>query len=115
MPDPLQSMTLTNAQTHNIAVVEGVASYVVSLGTNGRIANQGKWTRVLEEDAALSKELDVEREEFKTDDGDISNLSDMETRKSVASTGQGKLVAPEEISQGRVSWSTGEVKGHFLS
>ncbi|RDX55374.1 P-loop containing nucleoside triphosphate hydrolase protein [Lentinus brumalis] len=91
--------------THNIAVVEGVASYVVALATNGRIANQGKWTRVLEEDAALSTELDVEREEFTADVGDISKLSDMEAQKS-ASNGQGKLVAPEEISQGHVSWST---------
>ncbi|KAI0711031.1 P-loop containing nucleoside triphosphate hydrolase protein [Cerioporus squamosus] len=89
--------------THNIAVVEGVASYLVSLALNGRIANRGKWSHVLEEDAALSRELDVEREEFVTDVGD--KLIDMGAQKP-ASNEQGKLVAPEEISQGHVSWST---------
>ncbi|RPD55086.1 multidrug resistance-associated ABC transporter [Lentinus tigrinus ALCF2SS1-6] len=91
--------------THNVAVVEGVASHVVSLGQDGRIAHQGKWSRVLQEDAALSQELDVERKELAADMEDASGVGDTETKQS-ATSGQGKLVPPEEISQGHVSRRT---------
>ena len=99
-------MELTNRQTHNVAVVEGVASYVVSLGSDGKIASQGKWTRVLQEDAALLKELDVGREEVAADTEDLSQLVDSKPTK-IGGSGKGKLVAPEEISQGHVSRATG--------
>ncbi|RPD67396.1 P-loop containing nucleoside triphosphate hydrolase protein [Lentinus tigrinus ALCF2SS1-6] len=91
--------------THNVAVVEGIASYVVSLGQDGRIANQGQWSRVLQENAALSKELDVGREEFAVEIEDASVFADTGSKKP-ASNGQGKLVAPEEISQGHISRTT---------
>ena len=97
-------MELTNCQTHNVAVVEGVASYVVSLGPDGKIAHQGKWTRVLQEDAALSKELDEERKELETDIEDSSNTAKVETKQAAP----GKLVPPEEIAQGHISKRTGE-------
>ncbi|KAI0711040.1 P-loop containing nucleoside triphosphate hydrolase protein [Cerioporus squamosus] len=89
--------------THNVAVVEGVASYVVCLGQEGRIATQGRWSRVLQEDATLSKEIKVEQEEIVTDIIDISSGADV---KKPTNSGQGKLVAPEEISTGHVSRST---------
>ena len=99
---------LTVSQTHNVAVVEGVASYVVSLGQDGKIASQGKWARVLQEDTTLYKELNVGREEFAVEINEISVSPQTGSKKVAANGRQGKLVAPEEISQGNVSWSTGE-------
>ena len=95
-------------QTHNVAVVEGVASYVVSLGPDGKIAHQGKWSRVLQEDAALSQELDVERKELETDIEDASDPVKAERKQAAPKSGQGKLVPPEEIAQGHISKRTGE-------
>ncbi|KAI0655608.1 P-loop containing nucleoside triphosphate hydrolase protein [Cubamyces menziesii] len=97
--------------THNVAVVEGVASYVVSLGQDGKIASQGKWARVLQEDTTLYKELNVGREEFAVEINEISVSAQTGSKKVAANGRQGKLVAPEEISQGNVSWST--VKAYF--
>ena len=52
------------------------------------------------------KALDVGREEVVADTEDLSTLADSEPKK-LAVSGKGKLVAPEEISQGHVSRATG--------
>lgn len=94
-----------SSQTHNVAVVEGVASYVIFLGQDGRITNQGKWSRVAQDDAALRKELEVTQGEFAVEIGGTNK--DTETKK-LRNSGQGKLVAPEEIAKGHVSRNTGD-------
>ncbi|RDX55375.1 P-loop containing nucleoside triphosphate hydrolase protein [Lentinus brumalis] len=94
--------------THNVAVVEGVASYVIFLGQDGRITNQGKWSRVAQDDAALRKELEVTQGEFAVEIGGTNKDTEI---KKLRNSGQGKLVAPEEIAKGHVSRNT--VKAYF--
>ncbi|KAH8072269.1 hypothetical protein BXZ70DRAFT_1074090 [Cristinia sonorae] len=97
--------------THNIALASPIADFVVSLGRNGRISQQGSLSKVLAKDASLSAELKVEEKELvKADETiDDSNVPDGEIKLAQ----DGKLVVAEEIAVGRVGWA--EVKLFFGS
>ena len=86
-------------------MVGPVASFVVSLGTDGRIAHQG----TVEEILATDKEMQAEAkksaeamEKAKKEEESDSQKVDDETKKS-----DGKLVIAEEIAMGHVSWLAG--------
>ncbi|TFY70118.1 hypothetical protein EVJ58_g61 [Rhodofomes roseus] len=86
--------------THNVAMASPIADFVVSLGTDGRVAGQGTLSKVLAKDKELSKELDeetkgIEKAEHTVDDQQPND----EPEKS-----DGKLIMSEEVSVGHVSW-----------
>jgi ABC-type methionine transport system ATPase subunit len=91
--------------THNILLSRKVADYIVVLGLDGTIKNQGPIEEVLKHDRALqielAKEKEIEQGEKKEDQKD-----DAETTKAKAAAG--KLVVEEEVAIGRVAWSTCE-------
>ncbi|KAI0085661.1 hypothetical protein BDY19DRAFT_964983 [Irpex rosettiformis] len=104
--------------THNIRLVQPVVEFVVSLGTDGCIADQGSTSSVLsaieeekEERQADKLNTTLEEEEVldtidETPTATISNLA-------VKPSSDGKLIVAEEISRGRVPWSA--MKLYFTS
>ncbi|KAJ8520559.1 hypothetical protein ONZ45_g2613 [Pleurotus djamor] len=87
--------------THNVAMTTPIAHFVVSLGADGRIANQGEASEVIAHDQELEKELKEERETLaKTEEIVDDAVPAPEDDKKVA----GKLIAAEEIEVGHVGW-----------
>ena len=96
-------MLIGGLQTHNVAMASPIADFVVSLGTDGRVASQGTLSKVLAKDHKLSEEVAEEREELKKAEDEVDAVepdSEDAPKKS-----DGKLVVAEEISEGHVSWS----------
>ncbi|EJD04272.1 uncharacterized protein FOMMEDRAFT_106872 [Fomitiporia mediterranea MF3/22] len=87
--------------THNVVMASPIASYVVSLGTDGRVANQGSVAEAMATDKEMQDEIEKSEaaikkgEEASTDD----DVKGEEVKKS-----DGKLVVAEEIAEGHVSW-----------
>ena len=83
-------------QTHNVAMASPLADFVVSLGTDGRIATQGNINDALKKNKALAKEVKHEEE--------AAELDETEERvEGTAEDKKGKLVLAEEIEEGHVS------------
>ncbi|KAI9444470.1 hypothetical protein H4582DRAFT_2052775 [Lactarius indigo] len=80
--------------THNVAMVTPLADYVVSLGTDGRIASRGSVSNALKNDKTLEKEL--------AEDARMAKSAD------------GKLILAEEIAEGNVSWDAVFAGGMLL-
>lgn len=77
-----------------------IADFVVSLGTDGRVASQGSMAKVLAKDKGLSKEIEEENEVIEKAEHTVDDQQPIEeTKKS-----DGKLIVAEEISVGHVSW-----------
>lgn len=84
-------------------MVSPIASFVVSLGSDGRIASQGSVSEAMlksEEMVKEEKESEdaikrAEQEEIEGDPAEAKPKSD------------GKLVVAEEIAEGHVSWAAG--------
>ncbi|PIL37563.1 ATP-binding cassette transporter [Ganoderma sinense ZZ0214-1] len=89
--------------THNVAMASPIADFVVSLGTDGRVASQGTLSKVLAKDHKLSEEVAEEREELKKAEDEVDAVEP--DSEDVPKKGDGKLVVAEEISEGHVSWS----------
>lgn len=73
---------------------------------DGRVVSQGSLTKALEEDSDLSAEAAKESQEIMKAKEELTDAAP--TPKTIVSerkTG-GKLVVAEEVSKGRVSWST---------
>ena len=80
-----------------------IADFVISLGTDGRVASQGTLSKVLAKDHKLFEEVAEEREELKKAEDEVDAVdpdSEDAPKKS-----DGKLVVAEEVSEGHVSWS----------
>lgn len=88
-------------QTHHIAIVRGIAGYVVSV-KDGRVVGQGPYEEVLKTDASLSKEVAEEEEDLRTADEETDSDVSQDENKIKS---DGKLIVKEEIQEGLVSWA----------
>ncbi|KAH9912641.1 uncharacterized protein B0H18DRAFT_889646 [Fomitopsis serialis] len=86
--------------THNVAMASPIADFVVSLGTDGRIASQGTMSKVLAKDKELSKEIEEENKEIEKAEHTVDDQQPIDEPKK----SDGKLILSEEISVGHVSW-----------
>lgn len=77
-----------------------VADFVVSLGTDGRIASQGSMSKVLAKDKGLSKEIDEENKVIEKAEHTVDDQQPVEESKK----SDGKLIVAEEISVGHIGW-----------
>ena len=77
-----------------------VADFVVSLGTDGRVASQGSMSKVLAKDKGLSKEIDEENKVIEKAEHTVDDQQPVEESKK----SDGKLIVAEEISVGHISW-----------
>ncbi|KAJ7161077.1 multidrug resistance-associated ABC transporter [Mycena filopes] len=89
--------------THNIALTRSISQFTVSLGLDGRVMSQGTVHDALKIDEKLSIEASDDQARLESapaeTETDTSNLPD---KKPAAS---GKLIMPEEITEGNVGWS----------
>jgi ABC-type multidrug transport system ATPase subunit len=90
--------------THNILLAGPLASFVVSLGLDGRVASQGTMQEALKSSLSLRKEAEREAEAEKH-----TELQDNKEEKEDGGTGErneasGKLIVEEEMELGRVGW-----------
>ena len=83
-------------KTHNVAMASPLAQFVVSLGTDGRIATQGSVKDAIKKNKALAKELKHEDEAVELDEAEERLEGPGEDKK-------GKLVLAEEIEEGHVT------------
>ncbi|CCO37903.1 ATP-binding cassette transporter abc4 Short=ABC transporter abc4 [Rhizoctonia solani AG-1 IB] len=91
--------------THNIAMVGEIASFVVSLGSDGCIASQGSIDEAFRLNPKLKaetkKDEELERKDQETiDDSNTTDKGDENMKNT-----NGKLVAEEEVAEGRVGWA----------
>ncbi|KAI8982789.1 multidrug resistance-associated ABC transporter [Trametes punicea] len=88
--------------THNIAMAGPIADFVVSLGTDGRVASQGTLSKVLAKDKKLSEELAEEREEIQKAETEVDHIDPDD--EAAPKKSDGKLVVAEEIAEGHIGW-----------
>ncbi|KAL5534538.1 hypothetical protein ACEPAG_1001 [Sanghuangporus baumii] len=86
--------------THNVAMVSPIASFVVCLGTDGRIASQGTVAETMASDKEMQAEIEKSEEAIKK----AEEASVVDGPKGEAGKSDGKLVVAEEIAEGHVSW-----------
>ncbi|KAK0192566.1 hypothetical protein F5146DRAFT_1040501 [Armillaria mellea] len=89
--------------THNIALVEPIAEFVVSL-KNGRVVSQGTLKTLLLKDRTLVEEARQEEEVLHRSDEEVVEALDAGLEKKKEP--DGKLILSEEIRQGHISWSS---------
>ncbi|THH11785.1 hypothetical protein EW145_g436 [Phellinidium pouzarii] len=89
--------------THNVAMASPIASFVLSLGKDGRVASQG----TVDEAMANGKEMQDEIEHLNEANKKAEEAPTSEDKKSEEAEMKkvGKLVVAEEIAEGHVSWS----------
>ncbi|EMD41585.1 hypothetical protein CERSUDRAFT_110141 [Gelatoporia subvermispora B] len=85
--------------THNVAIASPIADFVVSLGTDGRIASMGSLDLALAKNKKLSKELQEEKEEINKAEHGVD-----EVKPDVPARKDGKLIVEEEVEVGHVGW-----------
>lgn len=86
-------------QTHNIALTNLIADFVVSLGSDGRVISQGSLDKAVIHNQAL---LGDTTEEVRP--SEIASHQVDRSAPEVKKKGDGKLVMKEEISEGHVGW-----------
>ncbi|KAI0677672.1 hypothetical protein C8Q78DRAFT_1003851 [Trametes maxima] len=89
--------------THNVAMTSPIAGFVVSLGTDGRIASQGTLSKVLAKDKKLAEELSEEQQEIAKAEHEVDYVEPDD--ESAPQKSDGKLVVAEEIAEGHISWT----------
>jgi ABC-type multidrug transport system fused ATPase/permease subunit len=89
--------------THNVALAAPVASFVVALGSDGRILSQGSVSDAVARDSRLAKAMDKEVKAIKANAEEV-NLD--EVVQDDDKNTRGKLVVEEEIAEGHVSWDS---------
>ena len=87
-------------QSHNVALVQPIADFVVALGNDGRIVSQGSLERALKEDSELLEELKADEELIENAEDGMDNIQVNHQAKQ-----DGKLVVSEEIGEGHVGWN----------
>ncbi|TCD69030.1 hypothetical protein EIP91_009093 [Steccherinum ochraceum] len=85
--------------THNIALMSSIAEFVVAMGRNGSISNQGSLSKVLAKEARLIAEIEAEETQIATKE-EIADRNKLNEQKAP----DGKLVVAEEVAHGRVAW-----------
>jgi len=89
-------------QTHNVAMVHPIASFVVAVGLDGRIASQGTLEQALATDAKLREEIVSEKNVISKGE-EVVDASATGSKKEVKPAAK-KLIVAEEVALGRVSW-----------
>ncbi|CAE6479744.1 unnamed protein product [Rhizoctonia solani] len=91
--------------THNVAMVSEVADFVISLGTDGRIASQGTIDEAYRSNPKLKAEAEKDEELERKGDQvvDDSNPGDKKDDGN-AKKSDGKLMVAEEVAEGHVGW-----------
>ncbi|KAF9017850.1 hypothetical protein BDZ89DRAFT_1094212 [Hymenopellis radicata] len=90
--------------THNIAMAQPIADFVVSL-KDGRIASQGTMSTALAQNKALLKEAREDAEAISRDAEDV-NADDEDDEEESEKKSDGKLIVAEEIQEGHLSWAS---------
>ena len=79
-----------------------IADFVVSLGTDGRIASQGSLSTILAKDKKLSAQVAKENEVIEKAEHEVDPEGvDKEAKKNL----DGKLIVEEEVPVGHVTWA----------
>ncbi|PBK67572.1 P-loop containing nucleoside triphosphate hydrolase protein [Armillaria solidipes] len=89
--------------THNIAMAEPIAQFVVSL-KDGRVASQGSLSSALSQDLTLAEEARRDAEALHKADEEV-DVDDELIEKPVKKS-DGALIMTEEIQEGHVSWAS---------
>jgi ABC-type glutathione transport system ATPase component len=91
---------LTVHQTHNVAIASSIADFVVLMGKNGRILDQGLVSNVIAKDKSLAAEVSKIEEAAEKAEMLIDSEGESEVKQA-----DGKLIIEEEIEEGHVSKS----------
>ncbi|KAK0480768.1 hypothetical protein IW261DRAFT_1474488 [Armillaria novae-zelandiae] len=91
--------------THNIAMAEPIAQYIVSL-KEGRVASQGSLSTALSRDRALAKEAQRDEEAMHKASEEIDAEEDIEGETDKDKKSSGKLIMAEEIQEGHIGWAS---------
>ncbi|KAH8120523.1 hypothetical protein DFH11DRAFT_1560461 [Phellopilus nigrolimitatus] len=86
--------------THNVAMISPIASFVLSMGTDGRVASQGSVAEAI----IYNKEMQAEVADSKEANKKAKEASTAEDKDEESKKKDGKLVVAEEIAEGHVSW-----------
>lgn len=78
--------------THNVAMTSRIADFVVSIGSDGRIASRGTISDALSHNKALLTEVAKEQEEAESEEKIIDGADRKEDTKP-----SGKLMTKEEV------------------
>ncbi|KAJ7745467.1 P-loop containing nucleoside triphosphate hydrolase protein [Mycena maculata] len=84
--------------THNVVMTSKIAEFVVSLGLDGRVWNQGSISDALAKDKVLAREVTKDQEIFELAEKEIDATSPADESKK-----DGKLIVVEEIDIGHRS------------
>ncbi|KAG8781969.1 hypothetical protein FRC12_021352 [Ceratobasidium sp. 428] len=87
--------------THNVAMVSEVADYMVVLGSDGRLIDQGNTAQILRISSKLRAIVEEEREEEQG--AEETDPADMQ--QSPAKDSAKKPIVKEEVAEGHVDWS----------
>lgn len=79
-----------------------MASFIVSLGTNGQVTAKDSIQDATEADPSLAEGIKHEAEAIELDEHEDKDMD------ATANVKEGQLVIAEEIAIGRVSWQAGE-------
>ncbi|PBK89786.1 P-loop containing nucleoside triphosphate hydrolase protein [Armillaria gallica] len=91
--------------THNIAMAEPIAQFIVSL-KEGRVASQGSLSTALSRDRALAKEARRDEEAMHKADEEIDTEEDTTGATDKDKKSNGKLIMAEEIQEGHIGWAS---------
>ncbi|SJL07707.1 uncharacterized protein ARMOST_11057 [Armillaria ostoyae] len=91
--------------THNIAMAEPIAQFIVSL-KEGRVASQGSLSTALSRDRALAKEAQQDEEAMHKADEEIDAEEDTAGATDKDKKSNGKLIMAEEIQEGHIGWAS---------
>ena len=84
-----------------------MAEFVVSIGSNGRIASQGSLSSALAKDKKLSAEVEKENEAIEKAEHDPLESETTPDADTKAAAQAGKLIVEEEVEVGHVGWGAG--------
>ncbi|KAF8744087.1 P-loop containing nucleoside triphosphate hydrolase protein, partial [Rhizoctonia solani] len=90
--------------THNVAMVSEVADFVISLGTDGRIASQGTIDEAYRSNPKLKAEAEKDEELERKGDQVVDDSNPVDKRNDSNKKSDGKLMVAEEVAEGHVSW-----------
>lgn len=92
--------------THNVSMLGPHADFVVSLGSDGRVATQGSFDEVLSHSSKLRREVSENLKEVEKADQEVDVEADGNGPgdSAVKGASDGKLVLEEESGVGHLSW-----------
>ena len=90
------------AQTHNIALAEPIAEYVVAVALDGCVSGQDSVASVLEHDSKFAAEIARDQEGATTLDDSAPTIGEALEKAN------GKLIVEEEVELGHVGWPASE-------